>query len=269
MDLGSVAQAVGRQLPGALGLGKAGGALEKLTVTYEQGSSRNFSGRIEALFNPNEFSITNKVEWEQKESATPGRGYRLHFKGDSAAPATLQLDLFFDTYEGERGTSGLRQSLLANVTGTPLALFPLATPSRTSVTNYTEQVVNLIRIDKDLHRPPICKLLWGRLQIFRGVLTDLTQRFTLFQADGTPVRATLSCTFEQFRSTELTFKELDLHSADVQKTRIVRRGDTLSSLAAEEYNDPTLWRHIADANNIHNPRLLTPGQVLRIPTLTL
>jgi nucleoid-associated protein YgaU len=268
MDLGSVARVVRTGLPGALGLGKPGGSLEKLTIIYEQGSPQNFSGVIVALFNPREFSLTHKVEWERRESVLPGSGYELHFKGDSYSPATLQLDLFFDTYEDERGTPSLGKALIANVTGTPLGLFPLATPSRTSVTNYTEQVVNLIRIDKDLHRPPICKLLWGRLQIFRGVLTNLTQHFTLFQADGTPVRATLACTFEQFRSAELTFKELDLHSADVIKTRTVRRGDTLSSLAAEEYNDPSLWRYIATANGLTNPRALTPGQVLRVPKLT-
>jgi nucleoid-associated protein YgaU len=135
------------------------------------------------------------------------------------------------------------------------------------VTKYTEEVANLIRIDKDLHRPPICKLLWGKLHLFRGVLTNLSQQFTLFQADGTPVRATLGCSFTQFRSTDLTLKELDLHSADVPKTRTVRQGDTLSSIAAEEYHDASLWRHIAAANRLHNPRALTPGQVLRLPKL--
>jgi len=47
----------------------------------------------------------------------------------------------------------------------------------------------------------------------------------------------------------------------------VRRGDTLNSIAARHYNDPCLWRPIATANGIHNPRRLTPGQVLRIPKL--
>jgi nucleoid-associated protein YgaU len=47
----------------------------------------------------------------------------------------------------------------------------------------------------------------------------------------------------------------------------VRRGDTLSSIAARHYNDPGLWRHIARANGISNPRVLTPGQVLRVPKL--
>jgi len=250
MDLASVAQVTPTSSTGIPGLGQTGGALEKLTIQYEQGRPRQFTGAIVALFNPSEFTLTQEVTWAAKESATAGRGYRLSFKGDSYRPATLQLTLFFDTYAGETGRS-----------------LPGAAPAHTSVTIYTEQVANLIRIDKDLHRPPICKLLWGKLHLFRGVLTTLTQQFTLFQADGTPVRATLTCAFQQFRSIELTFKALDLHSVDVPKTRTVRRGDTLSSIAAEEYHDPTLWRTIAAANGLHNPRALTPGQILRIPKL--
>lgn len=262
MAIGSLARA---GIPAALGLGKVAGALAKLTILYEKKVAG--PGRIVALFNPNQLTLTDSVEWEAKDTAIPGLGAVLEFKGDSDQPATLDLDLFFDTYEGDRGATSIGQSLLQNLTGTPLALFPGATPSRTSVTKYTAEVVNLLRIDRELHRPPICRLVWGRFEIFEGVLTSLTQNFTLFQSDGTPVRATLTCSFLQYQSVERTFKELDLHSADVPKTRTVRRGDTLSSIAAEEYNDPNLWRHIATANGLHNPRALTTGQVLRIPKL--
>jgi nucleoid-associated protein YgaU len=62
-------------------------------------------------------------------------------------------------------------------------------------------------------------------------------------------------------------KAIDLHSADVPNTHTVRRGDTLSGIAARHYNDPGLWRHIATANGISNPRVLKPGQVLRVPKL--
>ena len=56
-------------------------------------------------------------------------------------------------------------------------------------------------------------------------------------------------------------------SPDVAKTRVVRRGDTLSAIAAEEYGDPAVWRPIARANGIVDPRRLPPGQVLTIPVL--
>ncbi|MFN9943602.1 MAG: LysM peptidoglycan-binding domain-containing protein, partial [bacterium] len=51
--------------------------------------------------------------------------------------------------------------------------------------------------------------------------------------------------------------------------RIVRRGETLSSIANEEYGDPALWRIIANENNLINPRALTAGLVLTIPPLRI
>ena len=70
------------------------------------------------------------------------------------------------------------------------------------------------------------------------------------------------------RSGKLEANLLDRKSADVIKTHLVRRGETLSSIAAEEYEDPTCWRPIADANQLVNPRQVAPGTVLIIPTLT-
>jgi nucleoid-associated protein YgaU len=98
------------------------------------------------------------------------------------------------------------------------------------------------------------------------VLTGLSQRYTLFLPNGTPVRATLACEFAQVTSAAYA-RVGELHSSDVVKTRLVRRHDTLQSLAADEYGDPALWRPIALANGIVNPRGLRPGTMLTIPKL--
>ena len=49
---------------------------------------------------------------------------------------------------------------------------------------------------------------------------------------------------------------------------MVKRGETLSSIAQEEYGDPNLWRIIANENRLLNPRKLKPGLVLTIPPLS-
>jgi nucleoid-associated protein YgaU len=113
----------------------------------------------------------------------------------------------------------------------------------------------------------VCTLSWGAYDVFVGVLTNLDQRFTMFLADGTPVRATLSCTFVEHVGVDFRRGAVEMHSADVAKTHTVRRHDTLQSIAAEQYGDPTLWRSIARANDIVNPRLVPPGTVLLIPKL--
>jgi nucleoid-associated protein YgaU len=134
----------------------------------------------------------------------------------------------------------------------------------TDVRQYTDQIAQLVEVDPELHRPPVCDLRWGVFDIFTGVLTNLEQRFTLFLDDGTPVRATLTCNFVEVGTQA---HATELHSSDVVKTRQVRRYDTLQSLAADEYGDPALWRPIATANGIVNPRDLRPGSTLTIPKL--
>jgi nucleoid-associated protein YgaU len=49
---------------------------------------------------------------------------------------------------------------------------------------------------------------------------------------------------------------------------LVSRGDFLTKIAAEVYNDPTKWRKIYNANkdSIYEPGLVFPAQVLEIPS---
>ena len=51
------------------------------------------------------------------------------------------------------------------------------------------------------------------------------------------------------------------------RTYTVKRGDTLSSIALEMYDDPKQWQKILDANRSRLPdsNRLKPGQVLEIP----
>lgn len=46
---------------------------------------------------------------------------------------------------------------------------------------------------------------------------------------------------------------------------VVQSGDSLASIAQEVYGDPTLWRQIAQANDLSEPYALTVGDTLDIP----
>jgi nucleoid-associated protein YgaU len=52
------------------------------------------------------------------------------------------------------------------------------------------------------------------------------------------------------------------------QTYTVNKGDTLSKIAKEFYGSANRWHEIYDANRdqISNPDLIRPGQVLKIPT---
>jgi nucleoid-associated protein YgaU len=207
-------------------------ALAKLTIVPEIGLP------IVAEFNPQEISISKTVHW-QRIPVAESDVMRAQFT--HGEPAVLSLDLLFDTYE-----LGLDVRLL------------------------TDQVERLatVRGHGLLHRPPVCRMVWGTQGIFfEGVLTSVTSSFTLFSPLGSPVRARLACTFTEWLSARIEALLQNKQSPDVAKTRVVRRGDTLSGIAAAEYDDPAQWRPIARANGIVDPRRLEPGRVLTVPVL--
>jgi hypothetical protein len=129
---------------------------------------------------------------------------------------------------------------------------------------YTNGLRDLMRINSDLHAPPIVRLTWDD-QLFKGVIEALNISFTLFNPDGIPIRAKVGLTLKEYRPVEIQVKESPKSSPDVEKHHIVRRGDTLSSIAGMAYGDPTQWRAIALSNKIHDPRLLRPGLDLIVP----
>jgi nucleoid-associated protein YgaU len=96
------------------------------------------------------------------------------------------------------------------------------------------------------------------------VISSLTQRFNLFLPDGRPVRANLTVAFTEYL--DPTKDELDTDPEFT--TRLVRRGDTLSSIAGEVYRNPTTWRVIAEANHLDDPRQVAVGVRLNIPKVS-
>jgi Contractile injection system tube protein/LysM domain len=190
---------------------------------------------IDVLFNPEQYSIDRTNQFASQ--AIPGQQSPViqFVRGESA---TLSLDLFFDTYTYKKGED---------------------------VRKYTNLVSDLLNINPDMHAPPICSFNWGKLK-FYGVIERVNKRFTMFNEQGIPVRATVGVTF---RSVPTSKEENNVfrNSPDKTKRRIVKEGDTLWMFAAKEYGDPALWRVIADANKIENPRILKLGTEIVIPQL--
>ena len=246
-------------------------SLEKLYIEKEDPSSLlaidGFTNVFELfkpapLFNPDEIKISKDVRWNITSTKDSNVGQTSYAGGK---PATFNINLFFDTYEGVPSLFDLLPDL-----PDPLAMYPFSSPDAVDVRDYTDKIANLLDIDGSLGRPPLCRLHWGKFgMIFQGYLVNLTQRFVLFMPDGTPVRAYLDCTFKEYLSPEEDKKKQNRISAiEDDPTRIVKLGDTHSSIAAKEYNDPKLWRPIATENGLNNPRDLKPGMILTIPVLS-
>jgi len=131
---------------------------------------------------------------------------------------------------------------------------------------YVTRLRELLRMQEKLHAPPIVAFVWDQ-QVFKGVIESLDVSFTLFSPTGVPLRAQVSAALKEYRPVKVQVRETRTLSPDVEKSYVVRRGETLSSIAAAVYRDPARWREIAATNLIQDPRTLAPGTPLTIPAL--
>jgi len=130
----------------------------------------------------------------------------------------------------------------------------------------TEQFVRLMEIDPVLHAPPILIVAWASLN-FRCVLTKASQKFLFFMQDGSPVRARISASFTEFIDAEHEALKVKRETADYTKRHVVLQGETIAGIASKYYGDPALWRPIAVLNELDEPRRLSAGMLLTIPSL--
>jgi hypothetical protein len=201
--------------------------------------------KIPVMFNPEEYTVNKDINYAQ--SSIPGlSGPILQFV--SGNMQTLEMELFLDTYEEHKEGS---RSL--NAAGE-------------DVRNLTRKITDLMVIDPEIHAPPVLLFTWGTFS-FTCVLARASQRFIMFRPDGTPVRARLNVTFNEYIDPEREAREISRQTADFSRLHTVAQGETLNSIAVQAYKDPRMWRPIAIDNDIDDPRDLFVGQQLRIPPL--
>lgn len=120
--------------------------------------------------------------------------------------------------------------------------------------------------DRDSSPPPPCRIQWGEGLKPMGVILESVQAtYTLFAPNGIPLRARVNLSMREFVSPKRRSEELGATGSRT-RTRFLKRGDTLANIAAEEFGDPALWRRLADANRLLDPRRLEPGVILLVPT---
>jgi Contractile injection system tube protein/LysM domain len=215
-------------------------ALERATITNTVTGQR-----VPVMFNPEEYTLNKDINFAQ--SAVPGLSSPL-IQFVNGNLRTLELELLLDTLEPHReGAVTLNQA-------------------GEDVRRLVRRVTDLMEIDPTTHAPPVLLFTWASLS-FTCVLARATQRFIMFLGDGTPIRARLQVTFNEFRNAELEAKEVKRETADYSKVHEVVQGDTLATIALGAYNDPTLWRPIALRNGVDDPRRLEAGVRLMVPPL--
>ncbi|MBI1878919.1 MAG: peptidoglycan-binding protein [Chloroflexi bacterium] len=200
------------------------------------------SKEVVCHFNPEEFSITRKIKWQDSPSQGNNAPQKVFAGGEAD---DLTIDLWFDTTD----------TADKDVRDTYAALIEMAEIDQNKKNAKTGK-----------GEPPKCKFIWGNFLSFTAVIQKITQKFVMFRADGTPVRAKVTVTFEQL-SEEKPKRQNPTSQSESRKIWVVHEGQTLDWIAYQEYGDPACWRYIAETNNLMDPKELRPGQILKLVPL--
>jgi hypothetical protein len=191
-------------------------------------------------YNPASLLIVAKAKWQQDPSKGAKTAAAPEYLGSD--PRTLTMTAWFDQVENRGRDVGRDVGTLMDWTRT------------------TEQ-----SHDKNTPQPPTLLLGWGVGKAFEGHLTSVSATYSLFAPDGTPLRASVELILTEVPTTVKRQNPTSGGPAGRRRATTVR-GDSLPSLAQQEYGDPRLWRAIAAANGIDDPLRLAPGTDLLLPS---
>ncbi|MEM7802093.1 MAG: peptidoglycan-binding protein [Chloroflexota bacterium] len=226
------------------------GNLAAATISVVAGDGKWLSEKnktVVCMFNPFEYSVSKSNTY--KEENAPEKA-AVNGTFSSGGAQKLSLNLFFDTYEADQDVSEITRILWG---------FMEPEPGRKNGKTNADP-------------PPEVIFEWGSFA-FRAHIEQMTQKFTLFNEKGIPVRAEISISFIQFgniddyRSASFFGQNPTSGNGPAQRRWVVQAGDRIEGIAQNIYGKATHWRKIADFNRLRDVRALTPGEVLLIPEL--
>jgi len=110
------------------------------------------------------------------------------------------------------------------------------------------------------------KISWGKL-ISKCVLKNAEISYSLFNSDGSPLRAKVKATFSENVEDTLRVAEERNNSPDLTHYRTVTQGDNLPLMSNRIYGDASYYIQVARFNNLSNFRKLEVGQRLLFPPI--
>lgn len=161
------------------------------------------------------------------------------------------------------GTTKLSLQLWFDVT----AEMPEGAQKEGDVRKLTAKIAYFITPHEETNNlPPGVRFIWGSFQ-FDGLMESLEESLEFFSNEGIPLRASMTLNLTQQKITDFSFKK-DAKPppglgppAGTRPLAAAPAGSTLQGMA-DSRGKADNWQAIAAANNIENPRLLQPGQLI-------
>lgn len=153
---------------------------EKGTIYIE---SSDDNTRVKAQFNPKELQIDKTVPWQKVNQSNNENKQGIHLEFTGAEGRTTSIELLFDDTEGGNNVASNIKKL--------------------------EHMTSVFRPgdpDETKRRPHHCVVAWGGVS-FRCVIESLSTKYTMFDREGNPLRAT--CTVKLKEADDVKGKKAD------------------------------------------------------------
>lgn len=220
----------------------------KITACEDTAPFAANGDEYEVLINPEK--VVRKLETVYDDTQAEGTtGTHLRFRHQR--PMNLDLELLFD------GTGVVANDKI------PLSgLLPSSPEKVSEQIERFQQVV--FEYDGTKHSPNLVQVQWGEI-LFKGRLKEVTYTYTLFNPDGTPLRAKAECKFVESVDDTLRVARERSESPDLTHIRAVNEGDDLTLMSHRIYNDPSYYMEVARANKLKSIRDLRVGERIHFP----
>ncbi|HEY0006829.1 MAG TPA: hypothetical protein VGB17_18765, partial [Pyrinomonadaceae bacterium] len=190
-----------------------------------------------------------------------------------------------------QGTTRLTVQLWFDVT----SIMPLGKESIADVRLLTSEVAYFITAKPNPNgakdpppAPPGVRFSWGTV-LFDGVMESLDESLEFFSVDGVPLRASMNMSIAQGKlsieppddsagppglsaglglSAGIGIGASASLGVGTQPLVEAQAGVSLQAMASVNFGASADWQGIAAANNIENPRLLQPGQLINMNAST-
>jgi hypothetical protein len=216
-------------------------SLVKLKITaYKDEKFSSKAGDYSVMLNPDAIKWGRNLKYNEKHKANSSKSAPKYIRTDRE---TLSFDLVID------GTGVVDAGNL-------------------DVTDNINKIKHLVYdYDGNIHRPFFVMINWGRNLTFKGLLSGFDTNYSLFKADGSPLRAKLSLKFQSYTDPVTAAKEENKNSPDMTHLIDVVAGDSLVQLSNSVYGTTDYTIQLAAFNGLNKFRKLVPKTQLVFPPI--
>jgi nucleoid-associated protein YgaU len=206
------------------------------------------NGEVRFQYNPTKYQVAKAIQWKAKDQKAVDAPPLEFVAGQGR---TVTMELLMDDYEGKDEDGKPAEKVVKRVE--QLNKFTVVNEGNAK--------------DAAKARPPCVMFMWANEHAqFKAVIKTLNVTYTLFHEDGSPARATVSLSLQEWVDPPQPQNPTSMGSVGLRSHRVIA-GDTLDNIAYEELGAASRWKFIAELNNLDDPLSIQPGQHLVIAPL--